>query len=1284
MRAWLQRWRQMAAAVAQSDRRALLITLITLVALLAIWLPLTAWYRARLMEEKRAELTTNLTHDGNALIAALNRRVVMLQSLGAFVVSHRDEIDPHTTFEMDQAMAWLYERTSGTRFIAIAPGGVQSTEYPPTGVNIPYNMDLLREDAPQIKAAVQRAVSTQNASIVYMPTDQPGQPNLFAFFPVFDEGSLWGLVTMGMDLETILAEADLKTESANTVMGLRDEWGRNLYGQNGAFQSEPLVFRLLGTQDNWTLALAPAVSWDALILGSLLPFEMAGLAFLGLLTAVVFLVSSQQTRLKSAVDLRTEELRRAHDQLEERVAERTQELSVANAELHAEIIERQRVEERLRESEGLYRTLIMASPDAVTVTDREGRITFASEKVREIFAYDDLAEIIGEPLIGGVAEDDRPHAQAALARLLDGAVTVDTRQLIMRRKNGSTFIGEVDSARLVDANNEPTGIVSITRDITRRVAMQDELARSEARFRSLIEDAPVSIWLSRGGRTLYLNSACVQMFGYAEADLKVANLIDLVAPADRDELKQYIQHSERGEYAPRSFEAQAVRRDGTLFSVHLALARIDLPDGPATISFFTDITERKRAEEELRRAHDELEARVQARTAELRLTNATLRAEIDSRQRVQEALRHSEQQFRTVADFTYDWEYWMGPDQRLIYISPSCERVTGYSAAEFLAQPALFNDIIYAEDRERVADHTHQSLEGGELVPIDFRIVRRDGRLRWVGHVCRPVFDEHGHALGRRVSNRDITERRQAEDALREQEKLYRSIFDTTADGLVISDLEGSIIEANPAFCAMHGVDCGEAQGRRITSYLHPAHRHVIAQCIAAVNCGRVIEAQTVNLRKDDQPFHVEVRAVGLTYYGQPHVLYVFRDVSEQLEAYMRLEQRVQERTHELRMLLEFSHNMTRTLEMQPLLRLILNQLRSVVDYTGASILSIEGRNVRFVAHQGSMLESDIRQLQYDVDSPLVQALLNRSHPVIIADVLGDSPLTRAYRETFGEEFIQRYSHVRSWMGIPLVLSERVVGALAVSHLQVDYFTQQHADLALAFANQAVMAIENARLYEQAKDLAAIQERQRLARDLHDSVSQTLFSASLTAQVLPRLWERHRDEGQQCLTELGRLTRGALAEMRTLLVELRPNVLVESKLGDLLRQLAEAMTSRTRVPVEVITNGQAALPADVQIALYRLAQEALNNIAKHANARHAVIEMHTFPLDREPGVGVELSITDDGRGFRQEGISAEHLGLAIMRERAEAVKAALCIQSEPGRGTRVVVTWPQSHSSEQP
>ena len=146
------------------------------------------------------------------------------------------------------------------------------------------------------------------------------------------------------------------------------------------------------------------------------------------------------------------------------------------------------------------------------------------------------------------------------------------------------------------------------------------------------------------------------------------------------------------------------------------------------------------------------------------------------------------------------------------------------------------------------------------------------------------------------------------------------------------------------------------------------------------------------------------------------------------------------------------------------------------------------------------------------------------------------------------------------------------------------------------------------------------------------------------------------------------LTRGALAEMRTLLVELRPNSLVEVPLPALLRQLTEALAARARMDIQLNSAGERKLPADVQIGLYRIAQESLNNVIKHAKASQAVVTLRM-------GETVRLTIADNGIGFDPAAVSAGHLGLKIMRERAEAIGAKFSLYSEPGEGTRISVVW---------
>ena len=259
---------------------------------------------------------------------------------------------------------------------------------------------------------------------------------------------------------------------------------------------------------------------------------------------------------------------------------------------------------------------------------------------------------------------------------------------------------------------------------------------------------------------------------------------------------------------------------------------------------------------------------------------------------------------------------------------------------------------------------------------------------------------------------------------------------------------------------------------------------------------------------------------------------------------------------------------------------------------------------------------------------------------------------------------------------LPLQIRERKLGLLAIIGAQRRTFTPDQLELFKAIADQLSIAIENAYLFEKAEDVAIFTERNRLARELHDAVTQTLFSASLIADVLPRIWERDIDQGRERLEELRELTRGALAEMRTLLLELRPATLTESSLAELLRQLTQAIGSRSRLPVALTIEGERPLSPETQVALYRIAQEALNNIVKHAGASQVRVKLTFRPQM------VLLSIKDDGRGFDISDAPLHSLGLGIMRERAQKIGANLTIDSQIGEGTVVTVQCPIAGDNE--
>ena len=200
-----------------------------------------------------------------------------------------------------------------------------------------------------------------------------------------------------------------------------------------------------------------------------------------------------------------------------------------------------------------------------------------------------------------------------------------------------------------------------------------------------------------------------------------------------------------------------------------------------------------------------------------------------------------------------------------------------------------------------------------------------------------------------------------------------------------------------------------------------------------------------------------------------------------------------------------------------------------------------------------------------------------------------------------------------------------------------------------------------------AKEKALHEERNKLARELHDTVTQTLFSANLIAEIVPGLWKKDPKSAVERLKEVSQLNNTALMEMRTLLYELRPSVLKDEDLGIILRNLARSVEGRTKILIETIITGEHKFPPKIELGYFRIAQEALNNIIKHSKATKVSITLNAL-ADR-----LYMEIADNGRGFDEKDVSSTSLGLAIMRERAKKMGSVFTIESIPGKGSRITV-----------
>jgi PAS domain S-box-containing protein len=508
-----------------------------------------------------------------------------------------------------------------------------------------------------------------------------------------------------------------------------------------------------------------------------------------------------------------------------------------------------------------------------------------------------------------------------------------------------------------------------------------------------------------------------------------------------------------------------------------------------------------------------------------------------------------------------------------------------------------------------------------------------------------------------------------------EVEGIYQSIFNATVDGKIINDLEsGLVVEANPAACKMHGYTREEFIGLPLITCVHPDSQYVFSESIQVFESDGVFDIQTLDVRRDGSTFYAAWRGTAFTYQARPCLLSIVRNVSKRIQIEQSLHERVETRTHEQATLLEISYTLASTLELQP--GLILDQLRMIIKYAHGGLFALDGSSLVTLAVRGtSQLEHSLPLHIHLTDPETLVALFNRHQPIRIADVWNDNPPAQFLRSLLQDEAALLLDGMQSWMWVPLAVRGRIIGGVGMAHEKRNYFTAHDADLALSVANQAAITMINAELYEHAQELAVLEERQRLARNLHDAVNQSLFSAGLIAEVLPRLWDRDQAEARLSLNDLRRLTRAAMAEMRSLLAELRPSTLTDSDLRDLLIQLGNALEGRTNLPVAVTVSGEIILPPNVQVAFYRVCQEALNNIAKHAKASRVEINL------KKDESTIELCIRDDGRGFdAQQILPGGHYGLSMMHERAEAVGALLSVTSQPGRGTELTIRWAQKDS----
>ena len=759
----------------------------------------------------------------------------------------------------------------------------------------------------------------------------------------------------------------------------------------------------------------------------------------------------------------------------------------------------------------------------------------------------------------------------------------------------------------------------------RRRQTEERLRGSEERYRAVVEQATDGIYLLDAGsrRLVETNPSFRRMLGYTEEEIRELCVYDFVAHP-RENVDSTIQRTLKSGRRIVG-ERKYVRKDGTLLDVEVGVSVISLDGRDVICTIVRDVTERKRAEE---------------------------------------AMTRSEGRLRQIIETEPECVKVLGANGSLLEMNPaglamieadSLEQVRGRSVYRYIAPG----------HREAFAALTEKVLRGGSGT-LEFELIGLKGTRRWLDTHAVPLRDSEGRASGLLAITRDITERKRAEGALKESERLYRTVIEQATENIFLIDVETRrIVESNRAFREALGYSEEDLDRMTLYDVVAADRKSVDRNLRRTLEQGRASVGERKYRRKDGTLLDVEASGSVILRDGRQTLVAVAHDITERARAQHLLEERVAT-------LSGIAGGLTLD---RPTETLVGDLARSAVGTSTAVACGIvligegDGAVDLFGAYgfPEGYTEGLREAYRTGVDSPSLQAFRSR-RPVLVRDlrsfILADplyAPVHRFVREAPWDVV---YS-------LPLISRGRALGAIFFCFLPNQEPSEDEKVFLRAVADQAAVAVENARLFSEVRGKAALEERQRLARELHDSVSQALYGIALGVETARELLPDDPEHAAEPLAYATTLAEAGMTEMRALIFELRPESLEKEGLVAALEKQAAAVQARHGIRVEAELGQEPEVSLEVKEALYRVAQEALHNTVKHARSANVKLKLEELPE------GFTLGISDDGVGFDARNDFPGHLGLKSMRERAARVGGTLEVASEPGHGVSILARVPR-------
>ncbi len=979
------------------------------------------------------------------------------------------------------------------------------------------------------------------------------------------------------------------------------------------------------------------------------------------------------------------------------------------------------MEKRLRASEERYRSLVETLNEGIWMIDEQANTTFVNPRMAEMLGYT-VEEMLGQPLFSFMDERGKAIAERNLERRRQGIREQHDFELL--HKDGSRVYTSMETAPVLNEAGHYVGALAAVQDITERRQMKDKLIAEHEALQARTHDlrervkelnclfgisnlvATPNISLPemlKGAVELippalqYPEIACVRLVVNAADTTKTAGAIGATGTGEVYEFK-----TEGFRTTPWRLSYEIIVSESQKDKQEVSDAK---PAGVLEVCYL----EARPSEDGgpfIQEERDLLAAIAEhlGQTIERKQAEGALKA---SRHLLQMTFDSLEE-----AVFIIDTE-----TVKIIDCNTAASAMFGYRREALLGRTTDFLHVDAAA-LEAFRAHLYPAIQReGKLSHLEFTMKRKDGTIFPTEHSVVPLYAVHPtNGNGPQSPNRsqqtawisvvrDITDRKRAERALQRRldeltamhtvatagttfiqrdaliEHTMQAIgglFNADSFGVLLVDQDADVLRVHPTYAGWLGEEVTIALGQGLIGEVaktgEPKQAEEISEdeARASLCVPLKIDRWTVgviHVARPTQAFSDADERLLMTLAGQ------LATAIERVELVRTLEQRVADRTRELQALYEITTIAGEYLELNTILtRALKRSIQALQGQAGLLQLLEEGpdgtRRLRLAAHYGippamAVAVDDIAM----EDGVWARKIVERNKPLLVPDMSADS------------EIPQPMQHPFSYVGVPLYTSGEALGVLSVIGEADKQFNAEEVALLTSIADHIAVAVENAHLRQQAEQAAVLEERARLARDLHDSVTQLLYSLGLFAEIGQRMADAEKwAQATDYLQRMGEIAQQALKEMRMLIYELRPPMLAQVGLVGALQQRLEAVERRVNIDAQlrveadtlyttdIVSPHELTLPARVEEALYHIAQEALNNALKHASATAVRVNLQ---VNEET---IILAIVDNGDGFDPAAQEEGGLGLTSMRKRTEELNGTLEIISEAGQGTTVRVT----------